>query len=146
MVKLRVSRDLAGLRKLFLKRQAFLVLVLLAGMLLVAFAAQPLLSSIGSRVDLLPTPLLLLLGLAPMLEANHSNCGLVITTNNNVRFVAPALLSGLGVALLAMLSAWAGYGIAGVAISQGIVQLAYNNWKWPLVLWRELQNEPIRAS
>ena len=134
MVKLRVSRDLAGLRKLFLKRQAFLVLVLLAGMLLVAFAAQPLLSSIGSRVHLLPTPLLLLLGLVLMLEANHSNCGLVITTNNNVPFVAPALLSGLGVALLATLSAWAGYGIAGVVISQGIVQLAYNNWKWPLVL------------
>jgi O-antigen/teichoic acid export membrane protein len=145
MVQLRVVQDIAGLRSLFIRRQAFLLLVFVSGALFVVVAGQPLLDLVGSRVQLLAAPLLLLLSLVLLLETNHSACGLVITTANHVPFVAPALISGLAVAALASFAAWYGLGVAGVILAQGVVQLAYNNWKWPLLLWNQLR-EPVRTA
>ncbi len=138
MVRLRVTDQFDALRSMWLARQAMLLGLFLTGVLFIAFVAEPLLAFVGSNVQLLPLPLIALLGLVALLEANHSACAMVITTGNMVPFVASALLSGLAVAVLSIWSASAGVGIAGLILAQGIVQLAYNNWKWPLELWREL--------
>lgn len=138
MVQLRVQRETRALRNIWLGRQAVLLALFATGVAFVAVAVQPLLAAVGSNVQLLPVPLTLLMGAVLLLEANHSSCALVITTGNSVPFVGSALLSGLAVAALSIASAQAGLGIAGLIASQGIVQLAYNNWKWPLELWREL--------
>lgn len=138
MVRLRAKGQTRELRTVWLARQALLLALFLAGAACVAFLAQPLLELVGSNVALLPTPLVLLMGLVLLLEANHASCALVITTGNNVPFVAAALLAGVAVAALSVFVAWAGMGIGALILAQGMVQLAYNNWKWPLVLWREL--------
>jgi uncharacterized membrane protein len=39
--------------------------------------------------------------------------------------------------LLATLVSWLGWGLIAVIAAQGLVQLAYNNWRWPLRAWRE---------
>jgi O-antigen/teichoic acid export membrane protein len=146
MVQLRVQNNIAGLRSLFLKRHAFLLGTFAVGAVVVTLAGQPLLAALGSKVMLLPKPLLFAMGVILLLEANHSACALVITTANEVPFVAPALLSGVGVVLLATAAALAGAGMGGVIAAQGIVQLAYNNWKWPLVVWKELHEQPVRVA
>lgn len=139
MVAARIQRDRDGLRHLFLTRQMFFLVVFASGVLVLVLAGATVLRAIGSTVTLLPTPLLLLLGLVLFLEGNHANCAFVITTANRVPFVAPALLSGVAVALVSTAAAWAGAGAMGVIAAQGVVQLAYNNWKWPLMLAEELR-------
>lgn len=138
MVRLRVQQRTKALRSMWMVRQAALLVLFALGATCVAFVAQPLLELVGSTVALLPIPLILLMGLVLLLEANHASCALVITTDNTVPFVGSALFSGLAVAVLSVGAAWAGWGVAGLILAQGLVQLAYNNWKWPLALWREL--------
>ena len=138
MVELRVRNQKALLRSTWLLRQSILLILFGSGVCAVAFIVQPLLGYIDSSVQLLPTSLILLMGLVLLLEANHSSCALVITTGNSVPFVGAALWSGFSVAVLAITASWAGLGVAGLICAQGAVQLAYNNWKWPLELWREL--------
>ena len=138
MVELRVRDQKALLRSTWLLRQSILLILFGSGVCAVAFIVQPLLGYIDSSVQLLPTSLILLMGLVLLLEANHSSCALVITTGNSVPFVGAALWSGFSVAVLAITASWAGLGVAGLICAQGAVQLAYNNWKWPLELWREL--------
>lgn len=138
MVGLRVRHDVPRLRRMFLQRQGFLIGMFILGAAALIVVGQPLLGLIGSRVRLLPQPALILLAVILLLEANHTGCAFVITTGNRVPFVASALLSGIGVALLSVGAAAAGWGIFGVVAAQGVVQLAYNNWKWPFMLWTEL--------
>jgi len=56
-----------------------------------------------------------------------------------VPFVGPALLSGLAVVLLSWIGVKYGrFGLAWLIGSQFVVQLAYNNWKWPWLVYQEL--------
>lgn len=139
MVSLRVRHEVADLRRLFIRRHVFLLLLFVTGSLFLVLFGQPLLTIIGSRIVLLSPTLLFLLAFVLLLEANHTNCAFVITTGNRVPFVAGALSSGIGVALLGGIAASQGFGVLGVITAQGVVQLAYNNWKWPRMLWKELK-------
>lgn len=139
IVAARVRGDRSAFRRLFLSRQAFLLGVFVCGALGVALVGQPLLRLIGSNVQLLSPPLFLLLSVVLLLELNHSNCANVITTGNRVPFVWPALLSGAAVVGLSSLVASWGWSVIGIILVQGAVQLAYNNWRWPLMLWKEIE-------
>ena len=90
-----------------------------------------------SSTPLLPAPWLLALGLIFLLEVNHSVAATYLTTVNRIPFVAAALVSGGAIALLSLLLAGR-YGVGGLIVAQGGVQLAYNNWKWPLEAWKTL--------
>lgn len=93
---------------------------------------------IGGRTELLSSALLAWIGLMMLLELNHSLAAGVIVTGNEVPFVIPALLSGAAI----VIASWIGlkygsFGIAWLIGCQFTVQLAYNNWKWPWVIYRE---------
>jgi len=140
MIALRVQGDRAGLRRMFLPRQLFLIAVFIVGAGCVWLLGEPLLAAVGSTVHLLPKTEMAVLALVLLLEANHSNCAIVITTGNRVPFVWPSLLSGMGVVALSVAVAQGGGGLLGIILSQCLVQVLYNNWKWPLVLWKELRS------
>lgn len=146
MVAARVRGDRAAVWRLFRARTAFFLLAATAGVLGIALLGPVLLDLIGSRIALLPTPLLLLLGLVLILEGNHANAAFVITTGNQVPFAATSVISGVAVTALAILAAWRGLGVLGVVLAQGGVQLAYANWRWPLMLWRDLRPSPALAE
>jgi len=100
---------------------------------LVVFAAGPVLSGLGSRTSLLPAPVMAALAIVGLLETNHSLCGLFIVSANRVPFTFAALASGLAIAALTTAGlAATDLGIWSVVLSQGLVQVAYNNWRWPL--------------
>jgi hypothetical protein len=73
---------------------------------------------------------------------NHSIAASYLTTLNKVPFVGAAIVSGVGVALLTLLLIKP-FGIAGMVVAQGVVQLAYNNWKWPLEAVKHLELSPL---
>ena len=138
LVAARVAHDRAALRSVFGTAMALFVILYSVGAAVVLFAIPPLLTHIGSHIALLALPALMLLAVVLLLEGFHSNAAFFITTANNVPFLRPALMSGIAVAAGGMLLGWTGMGIAAIVAWQGVVQLAYNNWRWPLMAWREI--------
>ena len=73
------------------------------------------------------------------LEGNHTIFSTVIVTANKVPFVAAGLISGAVIGIFMYLALrFTSLGLLGVVMSQGVVQLAYNNWKWPKYVLADL--------
>ena len=109
------------------------------GAVVVLLWGNMILELLHSRTLLLPAgPLLLYLAIQ-FLESNHSMAASLITTRNEVPYVWASVVSGACIATLTLLSlSFTSLGVTGVILSAGVVQLCYNNWKWPLVVCREL--------
>lgn len=138
LVAARVARDGPQLRRAFGGAMMLFLAIYLGGALIVLFAMPSLLALIGSNISLLTLPSLALLAGVLLLEGFHSNAAFFITTANNVPFLRPALLSGIAVAIGAVVLGWTGAGVLTIILWQGVVQLTYNNWRWPLMAWREI--------
>jgi O-antigen/teichoic acid export membrane protein len=138
LVAARVKRDGVGLRRAFNGAMLLFLAIFLSGAAVILFAIPPLLVFIGSNISLLPRISLALLASILLLEGFHSNAAFFITTANNVPFLRPAMLSGIAVAIGAVVLGWNGAGVVMIILWQGVVQLAYNNWRWPLMAWREI--------
>ncbi len=138
LVAARVAGDRAALRRSFGFAMLMFCLIYLIGATVILFVVPALLLLIGSHISLLPLPALALLAGVLLLEGFHSNAAFFITTANNVPFLRPALLTGAAVAGGATLLGWYGAGVVEIVLWQGAVQLAYSNWRWPLMAWREI--------
>lgn len=114
-------------------------IIMLTGALAIIFAAPPLLELIHSQTSLPAESVCILYLLVAGLELNHSQFASVISTGNRIPYVAPSLISGTLIVIFTFITLkFTGMGLTGVIIVQGIVQLAYNNWRWPLWVFREL--------
>jgi len=104
--------------------------IFIAGLAFLIAFGDTLLQHIDSKTPLLPTHELIILGAIILLELNHSIAASYITTKNEIPFLKSAIYSGLFITglSLALVSTW---GIWGLILTQGTIQLAYNNWKWP---------------
>lgn len=139
MTALRVRGNHAGLARLFLSRHAVLLVTFVVVTAAVGIVGPWALEKIHSNVSLLPPSIYILLCVVMLLEVNSVNCAYLLSTGNRVPFVTSALISGIAVAGLTLVAIWLGFGLAGAVAAQGIVQLAYNNWKWPLEAWKEIE-------
>ncbi|ALV08491.1 O-unit flippase-like protein [Roseateles depolymerans] len=124
------TRDIHALRGLYGEVLLIACGAFLAGLLVMIVAGNWCLQLLHSKTLLLPTPLLCWLGLIMLLELNHSLAAGYLTTRNQVPFVRAGLLSGVLICL-SSLALVKPFGVAGLIAAQGVVQLAYNNWKWP---------------
>lgn len=110
----------------------------LIGIICLIMIGPSVLSLIGSKAKLLPTDMLLLMGLILFLEWNHSSFATLITLSNTVPFVGASIYSGMSIlALSLILIHTTELGLLGIISAQGLVQLAYNNWYWPRLVLRE---------
>lgn len=114
-------------------------IIMLAGALGIIFVAPYLLELIKSQT-MLPSRLICVLYLVIVaLELNHSEFASVISTENKIPYVVPSLVSGGVIVLLTFIALkFTTSGLLGVVLVQGIVQAAYNNWRWPLWVFRKL--------
>lgn len=116
--------------------------VYLSSSILLILFGNYFLSFFTKNTQLLEGGLLLLYMFAAMLEMNYSLCASYLTTKNKVMFLKSMLVSGAAIFILSLCSAAIfKYGVLGVIISQLFVQMTYNNWKWPLEVYRDLKNE-----
>lgn len=129
---LRVNGDIPLIRKLFFSRTYLGLLFAFLSMSLLALVGSQMLVLLGSKTDLLSPPLFTLLCIILLLENHHvAYCNLVNTQNENP-FVALAIIAGVVI----FTSCWFGakhYGIKGILVTQGLLQLMWANW-WPVVL------------
>jgi len=100
-----------------------------------------LLALIGSRTHLLEANLLFLFVIIMFLEMNHSLCAGYLTTFNEIPFVRAALVSGICIVSISVLTVSVfHFEIWGLLLSQGVVQVFYNNWMWPMEAARKLNH------
>lgn len=134
----RVTKQKIEFNKLLSFTSFFYLVVMIAGGLVICIFARPLLELIGSKTEIPTISVCILYLIVITLEGNHSLFATVIVTNNEVPFVAAALISGSLVILTTFLILqFTNCGLIGVVLCQGIVQLCYNNWRWPYWVMKE---------
>lgn len=142
MAQYRVTNQCDDLKQSLEMGLAWALGVFILGAVVLLWLGGPLIRWIGGQTALLPLPLLAWATLIMLLELGHTLAAGVIVTGNQVPFVKPAMLSGMAI----VLSSWAGleyggFGVAWLLGSQFLVQVAYNNWQWPLRVYREFYSE-----
>ena len=109
------------------------------GTIFLFFFGDILITLIGSKT-LLPSKWICLLYLTfSTLELNQSNFATIIVTSNRVPIVKPTLLSGIAILIGTILCLqFSSCGLLGVVLVQAVVQLCYNDWKWPMQVFKDL--------
>lgn len=97
------------------------------------FFGKNLLLYVSPNVVLPQSNILYFCYLIYFLELNHVLSSTCISTTNRIPFVRSGVFSGVAILFLSFILAPI-YGFIGVLLSQFFVQLAYNNWKWPMYL------------
>lgn len=122
---------------------AFWSVMLLGSMVIISFG-NSILHFIDSNT-LLPSKLICACYLLILsLESNHAMFAGFITTNNEVPFVIPSLLSGIFIVIFTFLGLhYFMFNLLDVILIQGIIQLAYNNWYWPHYVLKDLKCNPF---
>lgn len=116
----------------------------LAGVLLFITIGIPILEWLSSDL-VLNIPVLLLLSLYMFLSKHHSYYASYISNTNKVPYVKAFIASSIcGVILSTILIGIVGLGVWGLILGQLFVQLLYNNWKWPYVVMKKLDTNPLK--
>ncbi len=127
------------IKKLSITVVVFWLIMIVGGSALVIMLPW-ILRIIGSNAEVPPMLISVLYLIVMTLEGNHTIFSTTIVTANKVPFVAAGLLSGALIAILMYLSLrFTSLGLLGVVLAQGLVQLAYNNWKWPKYVLDDLR-------
>lgn len=137
---LRVTGRKNELRRTISFSVVFGQIIMLAGALAILFIVPPFLELVNSKTALPEAGICALYLIVIALELNHSEFASVISTSNRVPYVVPSLVSGGIIVLITFIVLkFTSLGLLGVILVQGLVQLAYNNWRWPLWVFKELE-------
>lgn len=139
LAQCRAENDLQTLKRYYLLCIGSLWLIFIGGGAVWVFFGNPVLSLIHSQTYFLPTTLLCVMLFINALEQNHAVSAGFIMADNKIPFFIPSLLSGAATIVLLWLflgpmhlDMWA------LILAPGLAQLAYQNWKWPSVVIKEL--------
>lgn len=74
----------------------------------------------------------------------HSMCCGFIISRNEIPYAGAYVISAiLGIALTCIFEVATPLGPFGIVLGQALVQIAYNNWRWPLYLSAKVESNPI---
>lgn len=139
LAQCRAENDLPGLRRYYLLCTGSLLAVFVVGGIIWICLGNWALDLIGSQTHFVPTAMLCVMLLIAILEQNHAQSAGFIMADNKIPFFIPSLVSGAATVLLLWLFLDPLHmGIWGLILAPGIAQLAYQNWKWPSVVIKEL--------
>ena len=71
-------------------------------------------------------------------ESFHSNCTLILSTKNYLQYYRAYIVSSLIIVVTWFIAIGSGESLLLALCLQCVVQLSYNNWKWPVVLYKQL--------
>ena len=137
----RVHHELLKIKSAYFKTVLIALLVFVISFMFIFIWGYDLFDLIGSKTELLPVGMLTVIFIITFLEKNHAIAGGFLLMKNEVPYFRAAIFSGVGVVLLLLL--FVGYmkiGLWGMILAPGIVQLVYQNWKWPVELLKDLKN------
>jgi len=135
----RVSNDMVQIKRMYLKAKISLICVFIVCGLGLIFVGPTLLTLIHSKTHLLPAVMTLVFLFIAFLETNHGLAAQMLLTKNEVPFASASILSGVATICLLFTSLkFTSIGIWGMILAPGIAQICYQNWKWPLVVIKDL--------
>lgn len=122
----------------------FLCFFVVCGVVIMLFG-EPMLGLIKSSTSLPVILVMILYFIHLLLENFHSMCASMIVTSNEVPFVSAAIVSGVIIIICNVFTLqFTSLGLLGVVLGQLVVQSAYNHWKWPLWIFKELNLNPYK--
>lgn len=140
IAQLRVVQNNHAVKELYLKGQVVLLLTYVAGGLGLLILGNLAITGIGSKTSLMSPAMILIALIVSFLGNNHSMAGEILLSKNEVPFFKAALMSGgATVFLLLLFFQFSNIGLWAMILAQGIAQGVYQNWKWPIVVIRELE-------
>ncbi len=135
----RVTGDAAGVKRLYIKSQLWLIFVFSVCGVGLLLCGEWLLELINSKTQLLSQASVALLILVSFLDVHCSLSMSLLLTKNEVPYVKSLLLTGLAtVLLLIFFLDQTSLGVLSLILAPGIAQLFYQNWKWPITVWKEM--------
>ena len=139
LAQCRAENDINGLKRYYILCTGSLLAVYAVGGVAWIFLGNWALDIIQSQTHFVPTAMLMVMLLISTLEHNHAVSAGFIMADNKIPFFIPSLVSGAAtVLLLWIFLSPLQMGIWGLILAPGIAQLAYQNWKWPSVVIKEL--------
>lgn len=142
LAQCRAEKDLSQLKHYYIRCTISMWVVFLVGGLALVFMGNWALSIIKSQTYFLPTAMLCTMLFISALEHNHAISAGFIMADNKIPFFIPSLVSAAAtVLLLWIFLSPLHMGVWGLILAPGVAQLAYQNWKWPSVVIKELWNK-----
>jgi len=135
----RITNNISAIRKIYLRSCGIMLLTFIAGGLALLFLGNWALELINSNTPLLSRSFIAVTLFIYLLETNHGFAGNILVTKNEVPFFKASLFAGF-VTLLLLLSFFnfTHLGVWSMILAQGIAQGIYQNWRWPMVVAKEL--------
>lgn len=126
-----VEQDYTNIRRIYSKSLVLMLVIYLLGSASTLVFGDWGLNLIGSGTTLLSTLPLFMLFVVYLLDSNQSIALGLISSGNKVPYLKSSLISALAIFILMPIFAKVfGWGIYGVILSIGLVQLCYQNWRW----------------
>ncbi len=139
LAQCRTENNINGLRWYYLLCTGSLLAVFVVGGIAWIFLGEWALNLIGSQTQFVPTTMLMVMLIISVLEHNHAVSAGFIMADNKIPFFIPSLVSGAATILLLWIFLGPlDMGLWGLILAPGFAQLAYQNWKWPSVVIKEL--------
>lgn len=139
LAQCRAEKDQQGLKRYYLLCTGSLWAIFIAGGIVWVLFGNWALDVIHSKTHFVATSMLCAMLAINILENNHAVSAGFIMADNKIPFFIPSLLSGAAtVLLLWVFLSPLEMGVWGLILAPGMAQLAYQNWKWPSVVIKEL--------
>lgn len=140
LAQCRAERDIPALRRYYWLSVAALVTIYVVGGVAFVLLGDVAIALLRSETSFLPTAMLCAVLVISLLEQNHVLAATFIMADNKIPFMWPSLISGAAtIVLLLVMLGPIGMGLWGMILAPGIAQLAYQNWRWPSMVIRELR-------
>lgn len=140
IVSARAKKDNEKLWRMYVVSSLALLAVMIVGGGMWVLLSDWIIRFIGSDTNFLPAGMLCVFLIAQLLEKNHVIAAGFIQADNRVPFFMPSLISGVAtVALLWISLSYLQNGLWVLILVPAIVQLVYQNWKWPITLIKEIR-------
>lgn len=140
IAKLRLEGDIESIKVIYIRGIILSNAIFIVGALTLFYIGPILLAALSSHTKLASQNVLLAMIFSSWIGLNAGISGAVISTRNVIPFMKPSLYSGVATILLLLLVFnFTNFGLFGMAIVPGLVDLCYQGWKWPYEVIKELQ-------
>jgi len=130
----RTKGDFPGLQRLLRPRIWLQLLTIVGGGMVAILLLGDMLHWIGSDKRVLPKFWLSLLAANTLLVANYTFWGTLISTENRMPYVGPAIITNVfSLVMAVLLVEFSSFGLGALVLAPLIAGSAFNYWYWPKV-------------
>ena len=132
------KKNLNQLRATYRRMRFNTLSIFATGATILIVFGNSLVMQLSPDLNLFPAAPLMVIFLIYMLELNHTISAIYLSSHNYFPMTGPVILAGAFIALVGVAASTV-FSFWGFILSHGLIQLLYNNWKWPYMVRKELK-------